>query len=283
MDDAKQFNDIYKAIEANFKRLVTLFDDVDLLRKAIWGADIVIHLLSTTVPSTSDMDIKNDVESNLLGTINLLEEVSKQKIKRFIYVSSGGTVYGNPDYTPIDEGHPLRPIGSYGIVKSAIESYVQMYAKKYNFSYMIIRPSNPYGPRQSYKGMQGVISTFLYKMLKEETIRVWGDGSAIRDYIYIDDIADFFIKAVATDFNGIYNLGSGKGYRVNDIIQILEKITGIAAKVNYQNFSASTVKEVVLDINHVSAILGWSPRIALETGIAQHEKWIKEQMDNYGQ
>ena len=254
------------------------FEDIDLLRKALWSADVVVHLLSTTVPVSAGMDTVYDIRSNLIGTINLLEEVGKQNIKRFIYASSGGTVYGNPDYTPIDEKHPLKPIGSYGITKVAIESYIQMYAKKYGFSFMIIRPSNPYGPRQSFKGMQGVISTFLFKMLKGEPIVIWGDGSAIRDYIYIDDVADFFVKSINIENSGIYNLGFGKGFNVNDLILILEKGTGITATIKYQDFSDSNVREVVLDMKRVKEIFKWAPKTNLEKGIEEHHKWIKSQL-----
>lgn len=254
------------------------FEDIRLLRKALWDTDIVIHLLSTTVPSTANVDPVYDARSNLIGTISLLEEVSKQKIKRFIYVSSGGTVYGNPDYSPIDENHPLRPISSYGITKVAVENYVQMYASKYGFSFMIIRPSNPYGPRQSFKGVQGVISTFLYKMLTKQPITIWGDGTAIRDYIYIDDVVDFFIKAVESENEGIYNLGYGQGYSVLDIIKTLEISTGLIADMSFTSNQTSNVKEVVLNITRAENDLGWRPVIDLSTGINFHREWVQNKI-----
>ena len=141
------------------------FHDSSLLKTCLENIDIVYHLLSTTVPLTANLDPIVDVESNVVGTIKLLEMVSKSNVKRFIYTSSGGTVYGNPEFLPIDERHPCNPIGSYGIVKNTIEHYVKMFASKKNFSYLIVRPSNPYGPRQNYNGNQGLISKLLYLSL----------------------------------------------------------------------------------------------------------------------
>jgi len=256
------------------------FENIELLRKALWGSDLVVHLLSTTVPSTAAMDPTYDIRSNVIGTINLLEEVVKQNIKRFIYVSSGGTVYGNPEYIPMDEKHSLNPISSYGIGKVAIENYVKIYAEKYKFSYMIIRPSNPYGPRQNFiSGMQGVISTFMYKMLMNEEITIWGDGSAIRDYVYVDDVSDFFIKAIESKEQGVFNLGDGIGYSVNDIITYLENIIGIKAKVRYKDISVSAVKEVILDINKSSKVLNWNPNTELHSGIVKHYEWMLKKIN----
>jgi UDP-glucose 4-epimerase len=255
------------------------FGDINLLRKAIFGADIVLHLLSTTVPVTAEMDPAYDVRSNVIGTINLLEEVVKQKIKRFIYISSGGTVYGNPQYTPMDEKHPLNPISSYGIGKVTIENYVKLYADKHSFSSMIIRPSNPYGPRQNFNGIQGVISTFMYKMLRNEPITIWGDGFTIRDYIYIDDVSNFFIKAIESKEEGVFNLGEGIGISVNDIVNHLEKVTGIKANINYQKITGSGVKEVILDISKSTEFLNWLPNTELHSGIVKHYEWMKKEIE----
>ncbi len=267
----------FAAIHDKVKYIYGDFEDVDLLRQSILGADIVVHLLSTTVPAMAEMNPAYDVRSNLIGTINLLEEVARQNIKRFIYVSSGGTVYGNPRYIPMDEEHQLCPINSYGIVKSTIENYVKLYAKKYGFSYMIVRPSNPYGPRQGYKGAQGVISIFMHQMLTNHPITIWGDGSAIRDYIYIDDVVDFFIKAILSQEQGVFNLGQGNACSINDIIKILEHVTSIKANITYKDVSISTVKEVVLDIKKSSRKLNWRPTTELQIGITNHYEWMKKE------
>lgn len=263
----------------NVEYILGDFDDDMLLRKAIFGSDIVVHLLSTTVPSTANFDPVYDVNTNLIGTINLLKIVGEQNVKRFIYTSSGGTVYGNPQYTPMDENHPLQPVGSYGITKVAIESYIKMYSKKYGFSSAIIRPSNPYGPRQSYKGLQGVISTFLYKILTDQKLIVWGDGSAIRDYIYIDDVTEFLLHSIENDYDGIFNLGFGKGYSVNEIIHYIEECTSKKANVEYKNIEASNVTEVVLDNSKIKKVFKLRPKVILEEGIQNHYKWLISELE----
>jgi UDP-glucose 4-epimerase len=263
----------------NVEYILGDFDDDMLLRKAIFGSDIVVHLLSTTVPSTANFDPVYDVNTNLIGTINLLKIVGEQNVKRFIYTSSGGTVYGNPQYTPMDENHPLQPVGSYGITKVAIESYIKMYSKKYGFSSAIIRPSNPYGPRQSYKGLQGVISTFLYKILTDQKLIVWGDGSAIRDYIYIDDVTEFLLHSIENDYDGIFNLGFGMGYSVNEIIHYIEECTSKKANVEYKNIEASNVTEVVLDNSKIKKVFKLRPKVILEEGIQNHYKWLISELE----
>ncbi len=256
------------------------FTDIDAIKKALEGIDIVYHLLSTTVPSTANDNPLFDVQSNLIGTISLLDALEGSSVKRIVYASSGGTVYGNPKYTPIDENHPLHPIGSYGITKVAIESYIQLYAKKLNISYLIVRPSNPFGPRQSYGGVQGVISTFLHKAIKEEILTVWGDGEAIRDYIYISDVADFFIKAGLTDKEGIFNLGSAQGHSVNEVIEIIEHVVGTKTTVRHIKLNSFNVKEVVLNINQAKSIFDWKPDVSFLDGVKLHYNWIKAELDH---
>ncbi|MBU0614327.1 NAD-dependent epimerase/dehydratase family protein [Patescibacteria group bacterium] len=257
------------------------FDNVDAIKKALKGIDIVYHLLSTTVPSTANENPLFDVQSNLLGTIKLLEALEGTTVKRIVFSSSGGTVYGNPEYTPIDEKHPLHPIGSYGITKVAIESYIQLYAKKLNLSYMIIRPSNPYGPRQGFGGVQGVVSNFLYKAVLGEELTVWGDGKAIRDYIYISDVADFFINAGLSEKQGIFNLGSGQGYSVNEIIETIEHVVGVKTTIRNIELHSFNVKEVVLNVDLAKSSFNWKPTTSLLDGVRLHYDWIKGELDDH--
>lgn len=256
------------------------FNDINSIKKALRNIDIVYHLLSTTVPMTADKNTEYDVRSNLIGTLRLLEAVKEQKIKKFIFTSSGGTVYGDPQYIPIDEEHPLHPIGSYGIVKVAIEHYVQLYAKKYNIPFLIIRPSNPFGPRQNFAGSQGVISTFLYKTLQGETLPVWGDGSAVRDYIYITDVADFFVLSCLSEEVGIFNLGYGSGYNLNEIITKIFQVSGLKTNIKYIEAETFNVKKVILNMTKTQQTLKWKPKVTLEEGIKMHYQWMHKQIKN---
>jgi UDP-glucose 4-epimerase len=266
----------FSKVHTNINYIFGDFNDIDILRKAIWSSDLVIHLISTTVPITSNLDPIYDVKANLIGTLNLLEEMNKQEIKKFIFLSSGGTIYGNPKYVPMDEEHPLNPINSYGIVKMSIEKYIKLYAKKYNFKYCIIRPSNPYGPRQRFDGMQGVISTFLYKSLKNEPVTVWGKGSEVRDYIYIDDLIDILNIIVNNELeNSIYNVGYGEGYSVQDIIEKIERVVGKKLDIKYIKANVEMVKEVTLDITKIKKDFCWQPKTSLLSGIQKHFEWLK--------
>ena len=197
--------------------------DRRLIAEALKKVDIVFHLISSTVPSTSNQDPIYDIKTNLIGTINLLQEMVYNNVKKIVYLSSGGTVYGNPKFNPVNEDHSLRPISSYGIVKIAIENYIYMFQKIYGIDFIILRPSNAYGPRQGHTGIQGIIGTLLYKYLQNETINIWGDGSIVRDYIYVGDLVQLCIKSGLSNINGIFNAGSGYGVSINELISIIQK------------------------------------------------------------
>ena len=156
------------------------FSDRMALAEAMTGVDAVFHLVSTTFPGTADLDPKTDVRDNLIGTLHLIETMLSLNVNRLLFLSSGGTVYGIPDQVPIPETHPLRPVSSYGIVKAAIEHYLEAYRRSRGLSPVIIRASNPYGPRQGHSGVQGVISTFLSRIAAGEAIEIWGDGTVVQ-------------------------------------------------------------------------------------------------------
>jgi UDP-glucose 4-epimerase len=216
-----------------------------------------------------------DVKSNLLGTIQLLTLLDNSSVKKLIYASSGGTVYGNPIYLPIDEKHPIEPIGSYGITKSALELYIKMYAKKLDIDYFIVRPSNPFGPGQRFNSNQGVVSSFLHKTLLNQTIEIWGDGSEIRDYIYISDFVNILIQMSNKSGSGTYNVGSGIGKSVIDILETVSEVTGVTPNVVFKKRPDYAIREVVLDIDKISSDFKWSPSTSLLEGVKKHYNWIK--------
>ena len=192
------------------------FADRMALVEAVAGVDAVFHLRSTTVPGTGDLDPEVDIRDNLIGTINLLELMDRLGVRRILFVSSGGTVYGVPEILLIPESHPLRPLGSYGIVKVTIEHYLDMYRRLHGFFPIVIRASNPFGPRQAHSGVQGVVSTFLRRIAAREPIETWGDG-VVRDYFAVQDLAEFSVLAGTSARQGVYNAGSGRGASINQI------------------------------------------------------------------
>lgn len=242
-------------------------DDADSLKLALDGIERVYHLASTTVPGSSNRDPAFDVSSNLLGALRLVEAMAAADIRRIVFFSSGGTVYGNPERIPVDEGHPLRPISSYGVVKVAIENYLMMYARLGTLDPIILRPSNPYGPRQSTSGMQGAIGAFLGKAKAGSGVSIWGDGEVVRDYVYVDDLIELAIRAGSSDACGVFNAGSGRGQSLNELCALVRELTGSPLPVEYLPGRDFDVSKIVLDIHAAQSRFDWSPQVSLRDGV----------------
>jgi len=246
---------------------IASLDDIPALSEALCGVEVVFHLASATVPATAARDPVFDVDANLVATLRLLDLLTESEVKKLVYLSSGGTVYGIPETLPVPEDHRLMPICSYGIVKAAIEGYIRIFQRSHAIECIIVRPSNPYGPRQGHSGVQGVIGTFLARIRDGEPLEVWGDGSQVRDFLYVSDLAEFCVRAAESGGSGVYNCGSGRGCSVNEIIAVVEKVTGRKAVVERRPPRGFDVPEVVLDISAVRRVFGWQPRVGLGEGI----------------
>jgi UDP-glucose 4-epimerase len=251
------------------------FADEMTLVEALSGIDVVYHLLSTTVPGTADLDPKTDVRDNLIGTINLLESMQRLGLSRILFLSSGGTVYGIPEVVPVPETHALRPVNSYGIVKAAIEHYLEMYRRTRGFSPVIIRASNPFGPRQAHSGVQGVVSTFLRRILVGEPIEIWGDGTVVRDYLEVSDLAELCVRVGTSASEGAYNAGSGHGLSVNEVVEAVRKVTGADVKVIYKPARPVDVHRSVLDCSRAKNDFGWECETAFDSGLSNTWNWLQ--------
>jgi UDP-glucose 4-epimerase len=251
------------------------FADRMALVEALSGTDAVFHLLSTTVPGTADLDPKTDVQDNLIGTINLLDSMQRLGLTRILFLSSGGTVYGIPDIIPIPETHPLRPINSYGIVKATIELYLEMYRRTRGFSPVVIRASNPFGPRQAHSGVQGVISTFLRRILRGQPLEIWGDGSVVRDYLKVADLAELCAIAGTSAREGVYNAGSGHGLSINEIIQAVRQVADSQAEIIYKPGRSIDIPRSVLDCTRAKTDFGWQCSASFEAGLRDTWTWLK--------
>lgn len=256
------------------------FGDAFSMAEALQGIEIVYHLISTTVPGTSNLNPVADINDNLVATVVLLDQMVKMGVKRIVYLSSGGTVYGKPRMVPIPEDHPLNPICSYGVVKVAIENYLKMYQELYGLRPTIIRPSNPFGPRQGHDGVQGVIATFIAKIFHEHPIKVWGDGSIIRDYMTVSDLARLCITVCNDNFIGIFNVGSGTGVSITNLIEQLKDVTCRQPEVVYESGRNFDIKEMVLDIVHTNSVTGWRPTASFAEGLQQHWNWYSSLHQN---
>lgn len=246
-----------------------------LIREAVERVEVVYHFVSTTLPKTSNDDPIYDVRSNLVDTLQLLEACVEAGVRKVIFSSSGGTVYGPPVAVPITEDHPTNPISSYGIVKLAIEKYLGLFHHLHGLDYAALRISNPYGPLQDPAGQQGAISVFLNRIRTGQPITIWGDGGVVRDYLYVSDLVDALeLAAGTTTERKVFNVGHGQGFSLNELVELMSSVVGVRPEVEYLPARALDVPISVLDISRVEADLGWSPKTEMEEGISRTWEWL---------
>ncbi|MDO8954795.1 MAG: NAD-dependent epimerase/dehydratase family protein [Gammaproteobacteria bacterium] len=240
----------------------------EVLKLALNKADIVFHLASSVNPQTSNDNPILDIESNLIGSLNLLEQARLNRVKKIIFVSSGGAVYGIPQMLPIPETHPTQPLSSYGIVKLAIEKYLYLYHHIYGLDYCVLRVANAYGNLVPSNQNFGAVDTFVQQALKNEAIDIWGDGLTIRDYIHVDDIVNALLLTISYQGSEkIFNIGSGSGISLNELIVLIEMGLKHQFPVNYLKGRAVDVPANILDTSLAKLSLQWAPQISLPEGI----------------
>jgi UDP-glucose 4-epimerase len=209
-----------------------------------------------------------DASVNILGSLNLLECAREFGVKHFVYISSGGAVYGEPEQLPCTEEHPVQPICPYGASKHTVEHYLYMYHANYGLNYTVLRYANVFGPRQNPQGEAGVVAIFAGKMLADEPALVNGDGEQTRDFVYVGDCAYANYLAVTVDHpSGIYNIGWGRPTSVNEIFFALAKATGYARPIQRGPAKVGETRHIYLDATKAARELGWMPTLTLEEGL----------------
>ena len=277
------FSKTKKNINIHAEYIFGDFDEIKKYSEIIFkNVDLVLHLIWNNVPSTSQRKTKNrkNLYPNLENSITLIDEMVKHKLRRIIYFSTGGAIYGNLNNSSANETSQTNPISLYGIEKLMFEKYLLMYQSQNIIDPIILRPSNPYGPRQRYDGVQGVISRFIYLGLKGQPIIIRGDGSNIRDFIYISDMVGIVSKICSNFSPGIYNISSNKGYSISNIIELISNALNIHFKRKYIDVYSTDVNEIILDNALAKEKFQWNPQIELLEGIKSTGQWIRSQINH---
>jgi UDP-glucose 4-epimerase len=240
------------------------------------GFDAVIHCVSTTTPKSSNESPEFDIQSNVIGTLYLLDICVKHKVGKLVFLSSGGTVYGDiGNIDMVDETHAVRPMCSYGVSKLTIEHYLDVYRHLRGLDYVALRLSNPYGERQSPLRALGALTVFLHRALKRQNIEVWGDGGVTRDFIYVGDVANAVYLATITPVSGVFNVGTGTGLSLRDILKLISSVVGTEPSVDWLASRSFDVPRIVLDATKLKKNTGWRVVTSIQDGVTITADWLR--------
>jgi UDP-glucose 4-epimerase len=229
--------------------------------------DVINHHAAQIDLRKSVENPKYDVDNNIIGSINLFQNAIKYDVKKVIYASTGGAIYGEHEYFPADEEHPIRPFAPYGINKLAVEKYLFYYNHVYNLDYIILRYANVYGPRQNPFGECGVVAIFTDKILKNVHPLINGDGEQTRDYVYVDDIVNANVLALNIKGPKVYNIGTSIETTVNFIFKNLNQLAGTGFNENHGPEKKGEQRRSVLSYNKINQETGWKPTVKMEEGL----------------
>ncbi len=248
----------YQRDIGDVESLVKLIDEIHI--------DCVVNLVSTLLPSSSLEAFCTDISSCMAPSFDLVQRLAERKI-RYVFFSSGGTIYGRTEHDAVEESDPCRPISFYGYSKLMFEEYLAFARRISGMDYLVIRPSNPYGPFQNVTRNQGLVGVVLDRLLKGQAIEIWGDGSVVRDYIWIGDLANAVVDILEKNlWNSIFNIGTGVGHSLTEVIEIAETVTGKKATTVFKSGRPVDVPRIVMDISKLKREISFSP-MSLSEGI----------------
>jgi UDP-glucose 4-epimerase len=265
-----------REIEPNMIFYQGNLDDKKILERVLPECRTVVHLASSTTPGSSSRQPALEADKNITPTLRFLDILQGYENVHIIFVSSGGTLYGNPESTPVNETHPLNPLSFHGAGKVALETFLRTFSNLPEKTTSIVRPSNVYGPGQSLRSGFGVIRTMLEHVRRGTVMEIWGDGTSVRDFLYIDDMLSALIRLI--DFpndNNTYNVGSGIGYSLNQLKEIIESVCGKKVPAIYRPSRKTDVKTIILDSSRLRNKTKWHPMVSLEEGVELTWKWLK--------
>ena len=258
------------------------YGDTHFIKGVLHDVDEVVTLAYTTVPQTSFEDPVQDILDNLPSAVKLFETAVSIGIKKLVFVSSGGTVYGKPLYLPLSEKHPTNPISPYGITKLAIEKYALMFHEIRQLPVVCVRPANAYGEGQMPFTGQGFIATAMAAVLRGEEIVLYGENGTIRDYVHVKDVAAGIVALLEKGRDGeCYNIGSGVGMSNRDVLHYIVPLAqeaGLEVRIRLAPLRGFDVPANVLDCGKIKNETGWSETVTIDSGIRQTWEWFRSRM-----
>lgn len=227
----------------------------------------VVHLAAQASVPVSVADPARDAAVNILGSVNLLQQSVRAGVDKFVYVSTGGALYGEPQYLPCDEDHPIVPLSPYGVSKHTVEHYLHFYRQVHGLAYTVLRLANVYGPRQDPFGEAGVVAIFTQRMLDGEQVVIYGSGEQERDFVYVLDCARAAVLALSRGDGQAYNIGCGRGTTINALFALMRSITGYTLEPRYDPPRPGDVFRSFLNADKARRELGWEPTVSLDEGL----------------
>ena len=234
--------------------------------------EAVSHCAAQISVPASMKDPVRDARTNILGGINVWQAAISAGSDRFVYITTGGALYGNPDYLPCDEDHPIRPISGYGLSKWVLEHYLQLLLTD-TMTLSVLRLANVYGPRQVPLGEAGVVAIFAQHMVRGEPVTINGDGRQTRDLVYVGDVARAHVMALEASESMTVNIGTGTATSVSDLFRLMAGETGYAFPPAHQSERPGDVEHIYLDISRAKRLLGWAPQTSLQDGLRETLAW----------
>jgi UDP-glucose 4-epimerase len=238
--------------------------------------EFVCHYAAQISVQVSMQDPMNDANTNVRGSLNLLQNCVKYGVKKVIYTSSGGAIYGEPLYLPCDENHSVDPLSHYGVSKYAVEKYLHVYRKSHGLDYTVLRLSNVYGPRQDPYGEAGVVAIFSQAMLQGKPVVINGSGEQERDFVYVLDVVAASVAALEKGSGESFNIGTGRGVSINQIFSLLKEASGYDGEAFYGPAKPSEIFKIYLDNTKARQQLGWEPGFSLEEGLKEILPWFRD-------
>jgi UDP-glucose 4-epimerase len=242
---------------------------------------VLFHLAAQISVSRSVREPEEDAMVNIIGSLRLLKIAAKYGVKKVIFSSTGGAIYGDDvKRIPTDEEELPKPLSPYGIAKYATENYLRFFSSEFGIKYTALRYANVYGPRQDPYGEAGVVAIFSEKMLRNQEVVIFGDGECVRDYVYVGDVARANLLAIEKCENTVINIGTGIGTSVNELFDIMKPIAGYSREAVHKEPRPGDVKKSILNIERARSLLGWEPSTQLERGLKETIEYFRNGLDS---